>query len=153
MNKNKYLDIPYSFLSMLIVLIDGDGYICATKTAKGYIRINLIISLDIRDLSLLEYIKSTLDISKINTYPKSKVKKTCKLVINSTELKEIFFPLLIYHKLFFLTDIRQKQFDKAMFLFKNNINLYNEIPINIPSRIQVLNNAKDYINLPFSIIE
>ena len=100
-NKNNFLTISYSFLSMLIELIDGDGYICATKTAKGYIRINLIISLDIRDLSILEYIKSMLYIGQINTYPKGKVKKTCKLVINSTDLKEVFFPLLIHHKLFF----------------------------------------------------
>lgn len=148
-NKDKFLNIPYSFLSMLVGLIDGDGYISTTKTLKGYIRINLIISLDIRDLPMLDYIKSVLKIGKVNTYPKSKVKKTCKLVINSTDLKEIFFPLLVYHKLFFLTDVRQKQFDKAMFLLKNNINLYSEIPADIPLMNQVLNKAEDYISLPF----
>lgn len=148
-NKDKFLSISYSFLSMLVGLIDGDGYISITKTLKGYIRINLIISLDIRDLAMLVYIKSILKVGKINTYPKNKVKKTCKLVINSTDLKEIFFPLLVYHKLFFLTDVRQKQFNKAMFLFKKNINLYSEIPVNIPLINQILNKAEDYINLPF----
>jgi LAGLIDADG endonuclease. len=148
-DKNKFMNIPYSFLSMLIGLIDGDGYISATKTVKGYIRINLIISLDIRDLSLLEYIKSILEIGKINTYPKVKTKKTCKLVINSTDLKEVFFPLLIYHKLFFLTNVRRKQFDKAMFLFINNINLYSKIPDTLPSLYPLLSSAEDYINLPF----
>lgn len=148
-NKDNFLTIPYSFLAMLIGLIDGDGYISASKTSKGYIRINLIISLDIRDLPLLEYIKSILKIGNINTYPKIKEKKTCKLVINSTDLKEIFFPLLIHHKLFFLTDTRRKQYDKAMFIFINNINLYSEIPINIPSKNQILNTSEDYIHLPF----
>jgi LAGLIDADG endonuclease len=134
---------------MLTGLIDGDGYISATKTSKGYIRINLIISLNIRDLPLLEYIKSILKIGNINTYPKIKEKNTCKLVINSTDLKEIFFPLLIYHKLYFLTDIRRKQYDKAIFLFKKNIKLYSEIPINIPLMTEKLNKPNDYINLPF----
>lgn len=95
------MNIPYSFLAMLVGLIDGDGYVSVTKTPKGYIRINLIISLDIRDLPLLIYVKSVLEIGNINTYPKIKEKKTCKLVINSTDLKEIFFPLLMYHNLFF----------------------------------------------------
>ena len=148
-NKKKFLIIPYSFLSMLVGLIDGDGYISITKTPKGYIRINLIISLDFRDLPMLEYMKLILKVGKINTYPKGKVKKICKFVINSTDLKEIFFPLLVYHKLFFLTDVRQKQFDKAMFLFKNNINLYTEIPVSFPLMNQVLNKAEDFINLPF----
>ena len=98
---------------------------------------------------MLEYIKSILEIGNINTYPKNKVKKTCKLIINSTDLKEIFFPLLIYHKLFFLTDVRQKQFDKAMFLFKNNINLYSEIPVNLSLKNETLSKAEDFINLSF----
>lgn len=74
-DKDKFLNIPYSFLAMLIGLIDGDAYISATKTPKRYIRINLIISLNIRDLPLLEYIKSILKIGNINTYPKIKEKK------------------------------------------------------------------------------
>lgn len=148
-NKDKFLNIPSSFLAMLVGLIDGDGYISATKTPKGYIRINLILSLNIRDLPLLEYIKSILEIGNINTYPKVKEKSTCKLVINSTDLKEIFFPLLVHHNLFFLTKIRQKQYDKAIFLFMNNINLYSDIPTNIPSNIPKLNSSEDYINLPF----
>jgi hypothetical protein len=35
--KREALNIPYSFLSMLIGLIDGDGYISITKTPAGYI--------------------------------------------------------------------------------------------------------------------
>jgi LAGLIDADG endonuclease len=134
---------------MLVGLIDGDGYISATKTPKGYIRINLIISLNIRDLPLLEYVKSILEIGNINTYPKVKEKNTCKLVINSTDLKEVFFPLLLHHKLFFLTNTRIKQYDIAMFIFKNNILYYSEIPTKILSTTPVLSKSEDYINLPF----
>lgn len=36
-----------------------------------------------------------------------------------------------------------------MFLFVNNINLYSEIPINIPSKNEKLKTSEDYINLPF----
>lgn len=42
LDKSIYLSIPYSFLSFLIGIIDGDGYISITKTPKDYIRINLI---------------------------------------------------------------------------------------------------------------
>jgi len=60
-DKSKFFNIPYSFLSMLVGLIDGDGHISITKTEKGYIKICLVISLDIRDLSLIEYIFSILE--------------------------------------------------------------------------------------------
>lgn len=53
-NKKYFLNIPYAFLSVLIGIIDGDGHISITKTNKGYIKMNLVISLNIRDLSLLE---------------------------------------------------------------------------------------------------
>lgn len=43
LEKEKLLSIPYSFLSVLIGIIDGDGYIRVTKTMKGYIEINLTI--------------------------------------------------------------------------------------------------------------
>ena len=42
-------------MSMLIGLIDGDGYISITKTPNNYIRLGLIISLHPRDIELLEY--------------------------------------------------------------------------------------------------
>ena len=43
LNKLEYLSIPYQFLSYLVGLIDGDGYISIIKTTKGYIKINLTI--------------------------------------------------------------------------------------------------------------
>jgi hypothetical protein len=53
---------------MLVGLIDGDGYICIIKTSKGFIKINLTISLHINDLSTLEYILSVLGLGKITVY-------------------------------------------------------------------------------------
>jgi len=91
-DKSKFLSIPNSFLAKLVGFIDGDGYILIHKTEKGFIKINLTISLDIRDLSLLHHIQSTLGIGIINTYPKTKSSDTCKLVINRTDLQEILFP-------------------------------------------------------------
>lgn len=48
--KKAYLSVSYSFLSMLVGFIDGDGYIAITKEGKDYIRMSLIISVDIKDL-------------------------------------------------------------------------------------------------------
>ena len=39
--------------------------------------------------------------------------------------------------------------EEKLFLFRNNINLYSEIPISIPSIIPKLKSSEDYINLPF----
>jgi len=120
-DKSKFLNIPYSFLSLLIGLIDGDGHISITATNKGYVKICLVISLNIRDLPLLQYINSKIYIGKVNSYPKLKVKNTCKLVINKTDLQDIFFPLMRYHNLFFITKERKIQYDKAIYIMENNI--------------------------------
>ena len=121
-DKKDYIDIPVSFLAFLVGLIDGDGYIQITKTTKGFITIKLIISLHMEDISTLEYIHSTLKLGKINVC-KDLRSPSCKLVINKTELQEIFFPLLIHNNIFFLTEIRAKQFNLAIHILKNNINI------------------------------
>src|SRR5690606_36019306 len=119
---------PPSFLAMLVGFIDGDGFILVHKTAKGYIKINLVISLDIKDLSSLYFIHSILGIGKINVYPKTKNPDTCKLVINRTDLQEVLFPLLIHHNIYFLIEARREQFNKVMYILQNDIKLYSEIP-------------------------
>ena len=148
-DKSKFFNIPYSFLSMLVGLIDGDGHISITKTEKGYIKICLVISLDIRDLSLIEYIFSILELGKINSYPKLKMKDTCKLVINKTYLQDIFFPLLKYHKLLLLTKELKKQYDKAIYILENNILFFKDIPDNIPSYYLLPSNSEEYLKLDF----
>lgn len=102
---------------MLVELLDGNRYISITKTCKGYIKICLVLSLDKIDLSLLEYIASILQLGKINLYPKLK-KNTCKLVINKTDLQDIFFLLLKYPNIFFLTKEWRKQYNKVIYFRK-----------------------------------
>lgn len=148
-DKSKFLSIPRSFLSMLVGLIDGDGYIPVTVTTKGYITINLTISLNIRDLSVLEYIHSVLELGKITVYPKCGEKDTCKLIINRTDLQEVLFPLLLYHNLFFLTNIRREQFDKAIFILQKNIKLFSKIPAVVPSLYPLPYTALGYTALAF----
>lgn len=149
-DKQEYISIPSSFLSFLVGLIDGDGYIQVTKTSKGFITIKLVISLHLEDISTLEYIHSVLKIGKINVY-KDLRSPTCKLVINKTDLQEILFPLLIYHKIFFLTITRIDQFNLAMYIMKNDIKMYNQIPsINtIPVVFDIPKTPLDYTLLHF----
>lgn len=150
LDKQEYLSIPSSFLAFLVGLIDGDGYIQVSKTSKGFITIKLVISLHLEDLSTLEYIHSVLKIGKINIYKDLK-SPTCKLVINKTDLQEVLFPLLTFHKIFFLTNTRMAQFNLAMHIMKNDIKLYNQIPSqnNIPVVFEVPKNPLDYTLLHF----
>ena len=148
LDKQDFILIPSSFLAFLVGLIDGDGYFQITKTPKGFITMKLVISLHIEDISTLEYIYSVLKLGKINVY-KDLRSPTCKLIINKTDLQEIFFPLLIYHNLFFLTNTRMNQFNLAMYILINDIKLQSNIPENIPSFFKVPENPKDYTSLPF----
>ncbi len=138
--------IPYSFLSMLVGFIDGDGYFSILKTKKGFISIKLVISLELKDLITLEYIKSILNFGKIYKYPKH---NRCVLVINRTDLQRYLLPLLIYHNIYFLTDNRIEQFNKMMYILKENIKLYNDIPKFIPFFNNIPKNSKEYSYLPF----
>ena len=150
LDKKDYITIPSSFIAFLVGLIDGDGYIQITKTTKGFITMKLTISLQLQDISTLEYIQSVSKLGTINTYNDLK-SPTCKLVINRTELQEIFFPLLIYNNIFFLTETRNNQFNLAMNILKNNIKLYDDIPSkdNIKNVFKLPENAYDYTLLPF----
>ena len=150
LDKKDYLSIPYSFLAFLVGLIDGDGYIQITRSTKGFIAIKLTIVLSLDDLSTLEYIHSVLKIGKITKHKDNKT-EYCKLIINKTDLQEVLFPLLLHHNIFFLTETRRNQFDRAMFIFKNEIKSYDLIPNNkkIPTIFKLPLTAKDYINLNF----
>jgi len=147
-DKKEYLSIPESFLSFLVGLIDGDGYIFIGKTPKGYITIKLVISLHINDLSTLEYIHSVLKIGKITIYKDLK-SPSCKLIINRTDLQEVFFPLLLYHNIFFLTETRASQFNLAMYILENNIKRHEDIPKDIPNKFELPKSPLDYTLLPF----
>ena len=150
LSKQEYNLIPSSFLAFLVGFIDGDGYIQVTKTSKGFITMKLVISLHLDDISNLEYIHSVLKLGKITIY-KDLRSPTCKLVINKTDLQEVFFPLLIYHNIFFLTESRIGQFNLAMYVLKNDIKMFNEIPDikNIPTVFEIPKNSLDYTLLHF----
>lgn len=160
--KKQYLSIPSSFIAFLVGFIDGDGYIQITRTEKGFITIKLTISIHLDDISTLEYIISVLKIGKITVYPDVKNPR-CKLVISRTDLQEVFFPLLIHHGIFFLTDTRRAQFDLAMLILKQDIKIFDEIPTavwnkkneeclavgTIPSLFELPKTAEDYAKLGF----
>lgn len=148
-NKSGFITIPYSFLALLVGLIDGNGYFLIHKTSKGYIKINLTISFNIRDLSILQHIKSIMNIGEITTYPKVKKPDTCKFIINKTDLQEVFFPLLFYHKIFFLTHTRRNQFDKVIYILEKDKKIYSEIPKNVPTVFKLPKTASGYLSLPF----
>lgn len=145
-----YLLIPYQFISFLVGLIDADGYIQITKTTKGFIAIKLILGLSIEDISTLEYIHSILKLGKIIINRDLK-RPYCKLIINKTGLQEVLFPLLIHHEIFFLTETRRAQFDRAILIFRNNVKLYDQISNNkeILSIFKLPETSSDYLKLNF----
>lgn len=145
-----YKSISPSFIAFLVGLIDGDGYIQVTRTKKGYITMKLVISLHLKDKATIEYIKSVLLLGKISIYKDQKSQK-CTLIINKTDLQEVFFPLLIYHNIHFLTNNRRAQFNKAMFALARDIKEYVQYPLDshIPE-IQLLpTTVMDYAKLPY----
>jgi len=144
--KQQAFNISYSFLSMFTGLIDGEGYISTTKTPRGYIRIQLIISLNIRDLDLINNIHSVLKVGRVERNSKLKI---VKLVISRTDLQVLIFPLLIHHRLYFLTETRRAQFDKVIFILKNEIKKYSELPAEIPAYNKLPQTAEGYSKLPF----
>ena len=150
LDKKEYLSIPSSFLAFLAGLIDGDGYIQVTRTTKGFITIKLVISIHLEDISTLEYIQSVLKLGKISVYRDHK-SPSCKLIINRTDLQEVLFPLLLHHGIFFLTETRRAQFDLAMFILKNDIKVYDQIPArgDLPTLFKLPKTALDYVSLPF----
>ena len=148
LTEQEYLSIPSSFLGFLAGFIDGDGCININKTTKGYIQIKLEISLQLNDISTLEYIHTVLKLGKI--YISKDIRNSrCRLIINKTDLQEILFPLFLHHKIFFLTETRKNQFNTAMYILNKNIKLFNEIPDIkfIPTVFELSNSVEDYMNL------
>lgn len=150
LNKEKYLSIPAPFISFLVGLIDGDGYIQITKTSKGFIAMKLVISIHLDDISTLQYIHSVLNLGKITIYKDNK-SPTCKLIINKTDLQEVLFPLLLHHNIFFLTETRNNQFNTAMYILIQEIKTFKDIPkLNlIDKRFELPGSPESYIKLSF----
>lgn len=150
LDKREYLSIPYSFIAFLVGFIDGYGYIQITRTTKGFIAIKLVITIYLDDISNLEYIQSVLKLGKISINRDHK-SPNCKLIINRTDLQEVIFPLFLHHGIFFLTEKRRYHFDLALFIFKNDIKIFDLIPNinNINSFFELPNTAEGFVDLPF----
>lgn len=151
LDKKEYLSIPPSFLAFFAGLVDGDGYIQIIRTTRGYISIKLIISIHLDDISTLEYIQSVLKLGKL-TVCRDMKSPSCKLIINRTDLQEVVFPLFLHHGIFVLTETRRAQFDLAMYILKNEIKNYDQIPgisLGKSSMFELLETASDYVNLSF----
>lgn len=129
----------------------GDGYIAITRSVKGFISLELVISLDQKELPLLEYVKSVLNIGRIKVYPNVGV---VKYIIGRVDLQEVLLPLLFHHGLFFLTDTRRAQFERAFYILVNGLTKFNSIPTTVPTLLPLplgprRGQAIDYTNLPF----
>jgi len=145
--KKPFTSVPFEFMAILAGIIDGDGYIAVTQTVKGYISIELVISLELLDAPMLYSIQTTLGIGRVNEYPNS---NQVKLTINRTDLQEVFFPLLTYYGIFFLTETRRAQYNIAMYVLMTGIVKYSDIPSVIPSVVPSLPlTAAGYLLLGF----
>jgi hypothetical protein len=159
LDKREFLSIPYQFLAFIAGFIDGDGYIQITRSTKGFITIKLVLTIHLEDLSTLEYIHSVLKIGKISINRDHK-SPNCSLKISRTDLQEVLFPLFLHHNIFFLTEVRRAQFNLAMFILKEEIKIYDQIPTlpcfdasgnrkEIPLLFELPKTALDYLNLHF----
>lgn len=139
-------NVDIRFLSFLIGLIDGDGYIQAKKSSKGYIEFNLTITFHNRDLATFEYLISKLHfgvIAKINS-------STSRLIIYNFELKYILVPLLLKYNLFFLTKNRINQYNLLLYTIENNIKKWKFLPKVIPNYVPwVMETSEDIVQNVF----
>lgn len=124
---------------------------------------------------MLESIIETLKFGRIaGPYKNIKGQDTFYLIFNKTELQQVLFPLLIYNNIYFLTNERRIQYEKALYYMVSGEVKFKEIEIlnteyysiasehlnhsveslskiHIPmSNLPKLpNTAQDFIDLPF----
>jgi hypothetical protein len=143
---NNYFKNDVDFLSFLVGLIDGDGYIFNRFRKNGYIESNLIITFHNRDIKTFEYILNKLGfgtILKVN-------KDDSKYVIYNFELRYILVPLLIRNNLYFLTKTRSQQYNVLLYIIENNIKKWENFPTEIPNYNSYnLNDSSEILNLWF----
>lgn len=129
---------------MFIGVVDGDGYIITTQTTKGYISCQLVIRLTISDAPMLREMQNVLKIGRVITYPNS---NTAVLIIGRVDLQEVFFPLIQYHNLFFLTYRGRQQYERAMSIIEQNITRFTDIPLTAPQLSPLPTSAQGYVSL------
>jgi len=142
----RLLNIPFKYLARLAGIIDGDGYIAivASDSKRQYATILLRITLIHSELPLLLDIVKTLGIGRITRpYKNIKGEPTVSLIINKTELQQVLFPLFIYHEIFFLTNVRIAQYQKAIYLMESGLNKLSQL-----LRTEILPSSIFYFSLP-----
>lgn len=140
-DKSKFLDVSYSFLSMFVGLVDGDGYIKATTTINGFI-----------SGSIFRYCRTKNDKTPLQCtryWPSCIISKYQSSQIYYWTSRLVLFPLFKFHGLFFLTNRRRRQYDVAMHIIHNNIVRYNDIPSTVPTLNTLPIDALVYVTLPF----
>lgn len=140
---NYYNSISKEFLAIFIGFVDGDGHIRVSKNGL-YIKVELVIQLSKVDSATLEHINKKLKLGHIEYY-----KEVCTLIINRKELQIVLFPLINYHNMFFLTETRKSQFNKAIFVFIENIIKYSDFINKYKNDGSISNSNVYYKNLPF----
>ena len=134
-------NVDVSFLSFLVGVIDGDGYIQARKKSNGFLEFNLVITFHNRDIATYEYILGKLHFGVI-----AKINPTLsKLVIYNFELKYILTPLLLKHGLFFLTENRINQYNLLLYTLENNIKKWELLPNVVPNYSPLILNDPENI--------
>lgn len=120
-------------LSLIVGFIDGDGYIRVTKkkkecktSIKEYVYVSLVINLNKDEYNLLCEIKNILGIGIVH-YVTTKKGKIARYEINKTDFTKVLIPLLEKYNIKFLTNTRQKQYLKVLYILKNKIELYKDI--------------------------
>lgn len=148
--KQRSLEIPKSFMELFLGYVDGDGYISITSAGKtnNYIKMTLTINVSSVEETTLNHFKDVLGVGTISKYTHNNSTFT-KYVINKTDLQYIIFPLLKRHDLYFLTETRRQQYNKALYIMNNNIKVHDDIPDTIPNLLPTYSSSQDYLALPF----
>jgi hypothetical protein len=141
-----FLSLPQSLLAFFVGLCDGDGYISSVSTTKGFINIQLVINLTIDDAPMLQELQAQLNLGIVTLYPNL---GTVKLVISRRDLQEVLFPLLIYHNMMFLTNIRRAQYNMAVFVMQNRLTRFASLPARAPELNMLPTTAVGYLNLEY----
>lgn len=139
--------IPASFIAIFTGIVDGDGMILINDNGNGYINITIVISLHLDDAPILHELRRK--IKYLGVVYEYSQHKSARYILNRTELEDIIFPLIAYHHIFFLTNTRRLQFDKAIYVVNNNIIKYNNIPVVVPIINILPPTASGYLNLKF----
>jgi hypothetical protein len=135
-------------------IFKGASYISVISSDKvrGYANISLKIGLIENDLPLLNFIKDTLCLGRIAGPYNKKGQPFYYLIFNKTELQQVLFPLFIYHNIFFLTETRRAQFEKALFFMESGKSKISDLPEILPSSTYLPSlpqKAQGYIELKF----